>query len=67
MLSPLDLWKDPSSVAALLDDWRQTPIKQQKQTLPNKQGGVGRQQQRSPGVYGVMAWRAEEKQPKQIK
>ena len=24
--------------------WRQTPIKQQKQTPPNKQGGVGRQQ-----------------------
>ena len=49
-LSALDLWRDPSGVAALLDDWREklaaNPIRQQKRTPPNKQGGsVGRQQQ----------------------
>ena len=48
-LSALDLWRDPSGVAALLDDWREklagTPIRQQKRTPPNNQGGVGRQQQ----------------------
>ena len=40
-LSALDLWRDPSGVAALLDDWReklaQTPIRQQKRTPSNKQ------------------------------
>ena len=36
---------DPSDVAALLDGSWQTPIKQQKRTPSNKQGGVGRQQQ----------------------
>ena len=48
-LSALDLWRDPSGVAALLDDWREklaaNPIRQQKRTPPNNQGGVGRQQQ----------------------
>ena len=44
-LSAMDLWRDPSGVAALLEDWRRTPIRQQKRTPPNNQGGVGRQQQ----------------------
>ena len=43
-LSALDLWRDPSGIAALLDSWQQTPIMQKKRTPPNKQGGVGRQQ-----------------------
>ena len=50
-LSALDLWRDPSGVAALLDDWREklaaNPHKQQKRTPPNKQGRVGRQQQQA--------------------
>ena len=33
-LSALDLWRDPSGVAALLDDWRRNLMKQQKQTPP---------------------------------
>ena len=44
-LSTLELWRDPSGVAALLDDWLEklaaNPIRQQKRTPPNKQGGVG--------------------------
>ena len=45
----------PSGVAGLLDawgrSWRRTPIKQQKRTPPNKQGGVGRQQQHDVSLY----------------
>ena len=32
--------------------WRRTPIKQQKWTPPNKQGGVGRHQQGEEGEEG---------------
>ena len=51
-LSALDLWRDPSGVAALLDDWRRTPKRQQKRTPPNNQGGVGRQQQQCNDLEG---------------
>ena len=48
-LSALDLWRDPSGVEALLDDWREklaaTPHKATETDSHNKQGGVGRQQQ----------------------
>ena len=48
-LSALDLWRDPSGVAALLDDWREKVAANPHQTTeadrPNNQGGVGRQQQ----------------------
>ena len=48
-LSVLDLWRDPSGVAALLDDWREKlaakPHKATETDTPNKQEGVGRQQQ----------------------
>ena len=52
-LSALDLWRDPSGIAALLDDWREelaaNPHKATETDSPppppNKQGGVGRQQQ----------------------
>ena len=44
-LSALDLWRDPSGVAALLDDWREklaaNPHKATETDSPNKQGGVG--------------------------
>ena len=50
-----DLWRDPSGVAALLDDWREkpaaNPIRQQKRTPPNNQGGVGRQQQQQANQH----------------
>ena len=48
-LSTLDLWRDPSGVAALLDDWQEklaaNPHKATETDSPNKQGGVGWQQQ----------------------
>ena len=42
----LDLWRDPSGVAALLDDWREKLAANPHKTTeadspPNKQGGVG--------------------------
>ena len=46
-LSALDLWRILPSRAALLEDWQQNPINQQKWTPPNKEGGVGRHQQHS--------------------
>ena len=40
--------------------WRRTPIRQQKRTPPNNQGGVGRQQQhQSDHVPLVMALNIE--------
>ena len=47
--SALDLWRDPSGVAALLDDWREklavNPHKATETDSPNQQRGMGRQQQ----------------------
>ena len=48
-LSALDLWRDPSGVAALLDDWREKLAGNSHKATetysppppPNKQGGVG--------------------------
>ena len=48
-LSALDLWRDPSGVAALLDNWREkltaNPHKATETDSSNTQGGMGRQQQ----------------------
>ena len=51
-LSALDLWRDPTGVAGLLDDWREKLVANpcphkatETDSPPNKQGGVGRQQQ----------------------
>ena len=54
-LSALDLWRDPSGIAALLDDYREKlaadPHKAKETDPPppppNKQGGMGRQLQLS--------------------
>ena len=53
-LSALDLWRDPSGIAALLDDWREklatTPHKTTETDPTNNQGGVGRQQLYIPDI-----------------
>ena len=56
-LSALDLWRDPSGVAALLDDWREklaaNPHKTTEADSPNNQRGVGRQQQHGQQAHTI--------------